>query len=615
MILRFRYSSISAWRERVLRRCRRLVAHRVPPLGLRAHTVPCQRPTFHLERLHGPAVRHLPVSPAPAGDGGEPDRARLLRAGAAGARARLRRRLGRPALPHAAVPDAAARAAARAHRGGGGGDARVLRHPPADAAQPGRGGGERGHARRHHATAASCSASGSATGRRRTTPSGCPSGGCASSSRSSTSSRRLLEGEAVTAEGHGFRLQRAAARAASPTQAAATADLAGREQRQRGPARRAAGRRLAAEPAHEARRARAPASASTTPSACAAALRRQPRSRSSRSSTSATTTSPPCAPSGRSSRTSTRPTCSGGRARCCRRATRCARPSSELADGGRFIVGGPETCARQVREHVERLGATTFLFRFQWPGMPQELVLASMRRAAEEVFPLLARTRCRPSAATRRPGGPLAAGGRPRSPRRGMAVSGRPAAAQPVQHRGRRDVGDREAAAAGPRRGRVEQALEELELRQRGGERGPPSGGSRRRARGRREAEGGLLDREERGAQVRRDRVEQPVDGGAIGQVGGVDLRCRPSASRGSAARCSTRPARKPSWTIAGMPPSRVDGKVPVGPRLGERHLAQLGGLAELGEQEAHLLGVRRERVVVQHERHGSPPRKRPRGR
>ncbi|MDX6561124.1 MAG: hypothetical protein QOD65_938 [Gaiellales bacterium] len=61
----------------------------------------------------------------------------------------------------------------------------------------------------------------------------------------------------------------------------------------------------------------------------------------------------------------------------------------ELAQGGRFIVGGPESCARQVREHVERLGATSFLFRFQWPGMPQELVLASMRRAAEDVFPLL----------------------------------------------------------------------------------------------------------------------------------------------------------------------------------------------------------------------------------
>ena len=61
----------------------------------------------------------------------------------------------------------------------------------------------------------------------------------------------------------------------------------------------------------------------------------------------------------------------------------------ELAGGGRFIVGGPETCARQLREHVDRLGVTTFLFRFQWPGMPQELVLDSMLRAASDVFPLI----------------------------------------------------------------------------------------------------------------------------------------------------------------------------------------------------------------------------------
>ncbi|MDX6628613.1 MAG: hypothetical protein QOH00_859 [Gaiellales bacterium] len=62
----------------------------------------------------------------------------------------------------------------------------------------------------------------------------------------------------------------------------------------------------------------------------------------------------------------------------------------ELAAGGRFIVGGPETCAHEVREHIRRLGVTTLFFRFQWPGMPQELVLASMRRAAEDVLPLVA---------------------------------------------------------------------------------------------------------------------------------------------------------------------------------------------------------------------------------
>jgi alkanesulfonate monooxygenase SsuD/methylene tetrahydromethanopterin reductase-like flavin-dependent oxidoreductase (luciferase family) len=61
----------------------------------------------------------------------------------------------------------------------------------------------------------------------------------------------------------------------------------------------------------------------------------------------------------------------------------------ELAGAGRFIVGGPETCARQIREHIRRLGVTSLLFRCQWPGMPQELVLGSLRRAAEEVFPLV----------------------------------------------------------------------------------------------------------------------------------------------------------------------------------------------------------------------------------
>jgi hypothetical protein len=42
-----------------------------------------------------------------------------------------------------------------------------------------------------------------------------------------------------------------------------------------------------------------------------------------------------------------------------------------------------------VREHIERLGVTSLFFRFQWPGMPQDLVLGSMRRAAAEVFPEL----------------------------------------------------------------------------------------------------------------------------------------------------------------------------------------------------------------------------------
>jgi alkanesulfonate monooxygenase SsuD/methylene tetrahydromethanopterin reductase-like flavin-dependent oxidoreductase (luciferase family) len=60
-----------------------------------------------------------------------------------------------------------------------------------------------------------------------------------------------------------------------------------------------------------------------------------------------------------------------------------------LADGGRFVVGAPDTCARLIREHVDRVGVDTLLCRFQWPAMPQELVLESMRRFAEDVMPQL----------------------------------------------------------------------------------------------------------------------------------------------------------------------------------------------------------------------------------
>ena len=292
--------------------------------------------------------------------------------------------------------------------------------------------------------------------------------------------RRLLEGEAVTAEGHGFRLQRPAARAAADADAAA-ADLARREQRQRRAARRTARRRMAAQPAHEARRARAPARALPRRARALRPAAGEPRSRSSRSSTSAATTSPRCARSGRILEDKYKAYVQWGQSEVLPEGDTLRQAFEQLAEGGRFIVGGPESCARQVREHVERLGATSFLFRFQWPGMPQELVLSSMRRAAEEVFPLVlasASSRALDARGGRdaRPGGPLAAGLGPRREARDRGQRNA-RAAQPVEHRRRRDVRDREAAAAGPRRGVVEQALEALELRQRRGERGgPPSG-------------------------------------------------------------------------------------------------------------------------------------------
>lgn len=76
------------------------------------------------------------------------------------------------------------------------------------------------------------------------------------------------------------------------------------------------------------------------------------------------------------------------------------REFAELTAGGRFVIGGPETCVALLAEHVERLGADHFVCRLQWPGMPQADVLSSMRLLAQEVLPAL-RERCaRPSSRT-----------------------------------------------------------------------------------------------------------------------------------------------------------------------------------------------------------------------
>jgi alkanesulfonate monooxygenase SsuD/methylene tetrahydromethanopterin reductase-like flavin-dependent oxidoreductase (luciferase family) len=59
----------------------------------------------------------------------------------------------------------------------------------------------------------------------------------------------------------------------------------------------------------------------------------------------------------------------------------------ELTEGGRFIIGSPETCGRMLAEHAERAGITHLVCRMQWPGMEQELVLRSMRLLVEEALP------------------------------------------------------------------------------------------------------------------------------------------------------------------------------------------------------------------------------------
>ncbi len=65
------------------------------------------------------------------------------------------------------------------------------------------------------------------------------------------------------------------------------------------------------------------------------------------------------------------------------------REWAELRSGGRFILGGPDRCVEELQDHIDRLGLTTLICRFGWPGLPGDLVLASMRRAAEQVFPRL----------------------------------------------------------------------------------------------------------------------------------------------------------------------------------------------------------------------------------
>jgi alkanesulfonate monooxygenase SsuD/methylene tetrahydromethanopterin reductase-like flavin-dependent oxidoreductase (luciferase family) len=66
------------------------------------------------------------------------------------------------------------------------------------------------------------------------------------------------------------------------------------------------------------------------------------------------------------------------------------REFDALTAGGRFIIGSPDSCAMQLREHIERLGVDHLVVRVQWPGMPSEPALRSIRLLASEVLPALA---------------------------------------------------------------------------------------------------------------------------------------------------------------------------------------------------------------------------------
>ena len=71
-----------------------------------------------------------------------------------------------------------------------------------------------------------------------------------------------------------------------------------------------------------------------------------------------------------------------------------ALPAGETFDLGfdalareRFLIGDSEAVADEISRYRERLGATTLIFRLQWPGMEQAAVLRAIRLLGDRVLP------------------------------------------------------------------------------------------------------------------------------------------------------------------------------------------------------------------------------------
>jgi alkanesulfonate monooxygenase SsuD/methylene tetrahydromethanopterin reductase-like flavin-dependent oxidoreductase (luciferase family) len=56
----------------------------------------------------------------------------------------------------------------------------------------------------------------------------------------------------------------------------------------------------------------------------------------------------------------------------------------------RFILGDPARCADEINRCAAMTGATTMIFRVNFPGMPSEVAASAMRLLAEQVRPRLA---------------------------------------------------------------------------------------------------------------------------------------------------------------------------------------------------------------------------------
>jgi alkanesulfonate monooxygenase SsuD/methylene tetrahydromethanopterin reductase-like flavin-dependent oxidoreductase (luciferase family) len=57
----------------------------------------------------------------------------------------------------------------------------------------------------------------------------------------------------------------------------------------------------------------------------------------------------------------------------------------------RFVIGDPVRVREELARYRERLGVTTLIVRLQWPGLPQEKVLRSIRLLGTQVVPKLTR--------------------------------------------------------------------------------------------------------------------------------------------------------------------------------------------------------------------------------
>jgi len=51
----------------------------------------------------------------------------------------------------------------------------------------------------------------------------------------------------------------------------------------------------------------------------------------------------------------------------------------------RFILGNADECWNDIERHARTLGVNHFIFRLQWPGMPQEDALGQIAQLGREV--------------------------------------------------------------------------------------------------------------------------------------------------------------------------------------------------------------------------------------